>query len=84
MHYVYIIYSASKNVYYKGYSTDVHKRLQYHLQSNTKYTSSAVDWNIVYSKPFTDKEAALVEERRLKKLNRRSLEKLIRENRTIE
>ncbi len=84
MHYVYIIYSASKNVYYKGYSTDVHKRLQYHLQSNNKYTSSAVDWKIVYSKFFAHKEAALVEERRLKKLNRRSLEKLIRENRTIE
>jgi len=54
------------------------------LQSNTKYTSSALDWNIVYSKSFTEKEAALVEERRLKKLNRRSLEKLISENRTIE
>lgn len=84
MHYVYILYSVSKDVYYKGYSTDVHKRLQYHLQSNSKYTSSALDWNIVYSKSFTDKEAALVEERRLKKLNRRSLEKLIKENRTIE
>jgi len=30
---VYILYSPSRNVYYKGFSEDVEKRLGYHLNS---------------------------------------------------
>ena len=76
-YYVYILYSASLDVYYKGFSTDVEKRLGYHLNSQHNFTSQAKDWEIVYVQEFAEKAEALKEEKRLKKLNRKSIEKLI-------
>ena len=76
-YFVYILYSPSLNVYYKGFSTDVEKRLEYHLTNHSKFTSQTKDWKIVYIKEFETKQLALIEEKRLKKLNRASLEKLI-------
>ena len=76
-YYVYILYSASFHVYYKGFSTDVEKRLDYHLNSQHKFTSKAKEWVIVYVQEFEDKQEALKEEKRLKKLNRKSIELLI-------
>ena len=78
MYYVYILYSKSSDVYYKGFSENVEKRLEYHLNSKGKYTSGVTDWIIVYVKEFSDKSEALKEEKRMKKLNRKSLEKLIK------
>ena len=75
--YFYILYSASLNVYYKGFSTDIEKRLEYHLNSKNKFTSKAKDWVIVYVQEFSEKTDALLEEKRLKKLNRKSIEKLV-------
>ena len=75
--FVYILYSASLDEYYKGFSTNVEKRLEYHLSNHHKYTSQVRDWVIVYSKEFPTKKEALVEEKRLKKLNRASIERLI-------
>ncbi|UZT97463.1 GIY-YIG nuclease family protein [Chryseobacterium fluminis] len=75
---VYILYSPSRNVYYKGFSEDVEKRLGYHLNSSGKYTSGTDDWKIVYVQKFELKSAALREEKRLKKLNRASIERLIK------
>ena len=75
--YVYILYSASLDIYYKGFSTDVEKCLEYHLNSEHKFTSKAKDWVIVYVKEFAEKTDALREEQRLKKLNRESIERLI-------
>ena len=75
--YVYILYSASLDIYYKGFSTDVEKRLEYHLNSKHKFTYKAKDWVIVYVKEFGEKAAALREEKRLKKLNCESIERLI-------
>ena len=76
-YFVYILYSESLDVYYKGFSTDVEKRLEYHLNSQHKFTSQTKDWVIVYKKEFSEKSEALKEENRLKKLNRRSIEKLV-------
>ncbi|MDQ0476400.1 MULTISPECIES: GIY-YIG nuclease family protein [Chryseobacterium] len=76
-YFVYILYSASLDVYYKDFSTDVNKRLEYHLDSQHKFTSQAKDWIIVYVQEFDEKKEALKEEKRLKKLNRKSIEKLI-------
>ena len=75
--YVYTLYSASLDIYYKGFSSDVEKRLEYHLNSEHKFTSKAKDWVIVYVKEFAEKTDALREEKRLKKLNRESIERLI-------
>ncbi|WP_373463410.1 GIY-YIG nuclease family protein [Chryseobacterium sp. SORGH_AS_0447] len=78
MYFVYILYSASRDVYYKGFSENVERRLLYHLESKSKYTSGTNDWKIVYMQEFENKSHALIEEKRLKKLNRTSLEKLIK------
>ena len=75
--YVYILYSASLDIYCKGFSTDAEKRLEYHLNSKHKFTSQTTDWVIVYVQVFAEKETALNEEKRLKKLNRKFIEKLI-------
>ena len=80
MFYVYILYSKSSNLYYKGFSTNLIKRLENHLSGKSKYTSTKTDWVLVYSKEFEIKKDALIEEKRLKKLNRASIEKLISNN----
>jgi putative endonuclease len=43
-----------------------------------KYTSQTRDWKLVYTNTFHTKKEALIEEKRLKKLNRVSIEKLIK------
>ena len=40
MYYVYILYSAEIDVYYKGFSTDVAQRLNHHLNGLHKFTTS--------------------------------------------
>jgi putative endonuclease len=75
---VYFLFSASSNVYYKGFTTNLPTRLEYHLSGKSLYTSKSNDWILVYSKGFDDKSEALKEEKRLKKLNRLSIEKLIK------
>ena len=65
------------NIYYKGYTTDIYKRLDYHNSGKSNYTSKSNDWEMVYLTSFETKKEALLEEKRLKKLNKASLEKLI-------
>jgi putative endonuclease len=77
MYYVYIIYSKDFDVYYKGFSENVAQRLLYHNGNRSRYTSNKGIWKLVYSKAFEIKKEALVEELRLKKLNRKSIEVLI-------
>jgi len=77
MFYVYIIYSKTFDVYYKGFSENICQRLLYHNDNNSRYTSNKGPWELVYSKAFETKKEALIEELRLKKLNRKSLETLI-------
>jgi putative endonuclease len=79
MYYVYIIYSKDFDVYYKGFSENVAQRLLYHNENRSRYTSNKGIWKLVYSKAkaFETKKEALIEELRLKKLNRKSIEVLI-------
>ncbi|MRX66482.1 putative endonuclease [Flavobacterium resistens] len=78
MFYVYIIYSKTLDLYYKGFSEDVAQRLLYHNENRSRYTSDKGPWELVYSKSFETKKEALIEELRLKKLNRKSIETLIK------
>jgi len=74
---VYILFSSSGNVYYKGFKTNLVNRLESHHSGGSVYTSKFKDWVLVYSKEYENKSEALKEEKRLKKLNRLSIEKLI-------
>ena len=77
MFYIYILYSVSLDIYYKGFTSNVEGRLESHLSGKSEFTSRALDWKLVYTKEYETKRLALVEEKRLKKLNRASLERLI-------
>ena len=77
MFYTYIIFSQSLNIYYKGFTSDIETRLAYHNSGKSPYTSRTNDWDLVYSIKFKTKKEALIEEKRIKKLNRSSLEKII-------
>ena len=70
MHYLYIIYSKSKNRYYVGESVNPDERLIAHNNHkySLSYTKIANDWKIVLSYPFEKKEQALKAEKFIKKM----------------
>ncbi len=76
MYWVYILKNQD-GIYYKGYTADIEKRLEEHNAGLSRYTSNKGPWTIVYFKNFEEKKAALVEEKRIKRLNVKSIENLI-------
>ncbi|MBW6492626.1 MAG: GIY-YIG nuclease family protein [Lentimicrobium sp.] len=78
MYYTYIIYSSRLNLYYKGITGNPWHRLWEHNSNLSHYTCDKGPWKLVYLKEYENKHDALVEEKRLKKLNRRSLDLLCR------
>ena len=67
MHLVYIIQSLKDHSWYYGYSTDIKRRLEYHNQGKSSYTSKKSPWVLIFQRPFEDKSEALKFERYLKK-----------------
>ncbi|MBK9150782.1 MAG: GIY-YIG nuclease family protein [Saprospiraceae bacterium] len=80
MYYVYIIYSSGTDRYYKGITQNVEKRVAEHNKGLSRYTKDKGPWELVYSKAAGDKSSALIEEKRLKRLNRQSIIKLMTES----
>lgn len=69
---------TEQNTLYCGYTDDVEKRFQAHLEGKgAKYTHSHKPIKIVYQKEFETKSDAMKEERRIKKLSRFEKLKLI-------
>lgn len=69
-YYTYIILTE-KNTLYCGYTDDVEKRFQAHLEGKgAKYTRANKPIKIVYQKEFGSKSEAMKEEARIKKLTR--------------
>ena len=68
MFHVYIIFSKTLNVYYKGYTSDIKNRLDYHNSGRSPYTSRSNYWLLVFHVEFETKKEALIEEKRIKKL----------------
>ena len=75
--YVYIIHSGTVNEYYKGVSDDPSRRLIEHNTNKSRHTAFKGPWVMVYLHHYETKREALIEELRLKKLQVRSIEKLI-------
>ena len=69
-HFVYIIYSETKDIYYKGYSTIRVKRLDEHNQGINRCTSDKGDWALVLLQEYATKREILIHERSFKKANR--------------
>jgi putative endonuclease len=70
MHFVYVIYSENLDVFYKGYSSDISKRLFEHNNNLSKYTSDKGPWKLLFVQEFSQKREALIRERSLKKCNK--------------
>lgn len=69
---------TEQNTLYCGYTDDVEKRFQAHLEGKgAKYTRSHKPIKIVYQKEFETKSDAMKEEKRIKKLSRFEKLKLI-------
>ena len=77
MHYVYIIKSVSRGVFYKGYTLFPLKRLTYHNANKSRYTSGKGPWELVYIQSYGTKTEALRREKRLKKYAKNQIEELI-------
>lgn len=78
MYYTYVIYSATINKYYVGSCQDVQQRLQDHLNSRSKYTKVAKDWELKYFETFQTRSEATQRELQIKKMkSRKYIENLI-------
>ena len=75
--YIYIIQSEIDGDYYKGISENVEKRLSEHNSGLSNFTSTKIPWKLVYVSAVETKRVAIIEEKRVKRLNRISLERLI-------
>jgi putative endonuclease len=77
--YVYIIASPTSTILYKGFSTNPFNRLVAHNSNLSNFTSSVgnSDWQFVFIKSFHTKKEALIFEKKIKKWNRDSLDRLI-------
>ena len=77
-HFVYILYSHSKDRYYIGSCGDINKRLVRHNEGATPSTKPYRPWTVVYSEQFPDKSEALKSEGYFKRMkSRKYIEELI-------
>ena len=75
-YYTYIILTEN-NTLYCGYTDDVERRFQAHLDGRgAKYTRINKPQKLVYQKEFSTKSEAMKEEYRIKKLSRKEKLKL--------
>ena len=82
-HFVYILFSQSRDRYYIGSCADVDQRLIRHNAGATLSTKSGRPWKVVYTEIHPTKTEALKRENNLKRLKSRVyLETLIRNTNT--
>lgn len=74
---VYIIYSKSHDIYYKGFTTNLQKRIQDHNNIRSTFTKNKGPRELVYTESFINKQSALQREKQLKRQNRKYLKWLI-------
>jgi putative endonuclease len=77
MYYTYIIWSEEHSIAYKGMTHDPEKRLWEHNNNVGRFTANKGPWALVYLKKHFTKRDALIEEKRIKRLNDRSIHKMI-------
>ena len=73
MYWVYILYSASTDTYYKGQTNNLQQRIVRHNNGLEKYTKKGVPWILIYSISCNERSEALTLERKLKNLSRKRL-----------
>jgi putative endonuclease len=76
-HWVYILYSASTDKYYKGQTDDLRSRLHRHNSGWEKATKYGVPWTLVWCTEKSDRGEAMILEKKLKNLSRKRVIQLI-------
>ena len=71
MFYTYIIYSKTLDKYYVDSCQDIQKRLKDHLNSKSKYTKTAKDWELKYFETYFSRSEAYQREMQIKKMKSR-------------
>jgi len=81
MYFVYIL-ECSDGTLYTGITSDLERRIKEHNSSKlgAKYTKIRRPVELVYSKKYTNRSEALIEEARIKKINRREKIELIKKS----
>ena len=77
MNYTVYIIKNPDGIYYKGYTTNIVRRLEEHNFPLGKYTSERGPWNLIFTKLFEAKSEALNYEKMLKRQNHKYLDWLI-------
>ena len=70
---VYILFSAIKDRYYVGCTSDVLTRLTRHNQKSKGFTGSTNDWKLMHREDFLEKEVAYAREKEIKKWKSRKM-----------
>jgi len=65
--YVYVIYSDHKNLFYKGSTSDIEKRMFEHNNDLGRYTAGKGPWKLLVLERYDSKREALIREKALKK-----------------
>ena len=66
MHYVYVLRSVTDYGLYIGYSANLRKRIQQHVQGDSFATSYRGPWKLIYYEAYLERHDALGRERYLK------------------
>ena len=77
MYYVYILESIKDGDYYKGSTANYVKRLEQHNTGKSSFTKTKMPWKLIFVQVFETKTAALIQEKKLKKCNKKYLQWLI-------
>ncbi|TZF85999.1 GIY-YIG nuclease family protein (plasmid) [Pedobacter sp. BS3] len=68
----YILQSEQDSSFYIGYTEDLEKRLLFHNQGLSKYTSKKIPWKVAYFEEFETRSEAQKRELFLKKQTKKS------------
>lgn len=77
MYYVYIIESQQSGIFYKGSTSDYMRRLIEHNDGKNDYTKGKGPWKLVFVQQFETRSEALIQEKKLKRCNKKYLRWLI-------
>jgi putative endonuclease len=79
MAWVYILYSKKIDKYYVGACTDLDRRFYEHNLGHSKFTSTGIPWELVYTEEWEDLVLAKQRELKIKKMKSRIyIQELIR------
>lgn len=76
-------YPKKRGKLYTGYTNDLNRRLEEHLNKKSKYTSRFDNIKLVYSEQFLTRKEAMKREREIKKFSRKEKLYLIKMAQTV-